>query len=149
MGQPNIAFLKNIVIRKTIVYSSTIIKMLSWWKYSFWTPIKGSNKIGSVCLSFHLSGNFLGILWLVFLNFGMGLKSHEKLCITEPNFLGKQSPKWAKNRVNLLENLVIKFYRIWSIVKIYIIWYVPAQIPYLGKFLFLRYRPKCSQPIRL
>ena len=26
---------------------------------------------------------------------------------------------------------------------------VPAQIPYLGKFWFLRYGPKCSQPIRL
>ena len=27
--------------------------------------------------------------------------------------------------------------------------YVPAQIPYLGKFWFLRYGQKCSQPIRL
>ena len=26
---------------------------------------------------------------------------------------------------------------------------VPAQIPYLGKFWFLRYGPKCSQLIRL
>ena len=26
---------------------------------------------------------------------------------------------------------------------------MPAQVPYLGKILFLRYRPKCSQPIRL
>ena len=31
----------------------------------------------------------------------------------------------------------------------HIICCVPAQIPYLGKLLFLRYRPKCSQPIRL
>ena len=31
----------------------------------------------------------------------------------------------------------------------YIIYYVPAQIPYLGKFWFLRYGQKCSQPIRL
>ena len=50
---------------------------------------------------------------------------------------------------HLLENLVINFYWIWSIMKIYIICCVPAQIPYLGKFLFLRYGPKCSQPIRL
>ena len=34
-------------------------------------------------------------------------------------------------------------------MKIYIICCVPAQIPYLWKFLFLRYGPKCSQPIRL
>ena len=34
-------------------------------------------------------------------------------------------------------------------MKIYIISYVPAQIPCLGKFLFLRYGPKCSQQIRL
>ena len=34
-------------------------------------------------------------------------------------------------------------------MKVYIICYVPAQIPYLGKFWFLRYTPKCSQPIRL
>ena len=26
---------------------------------------------------------------------------------------------------------------------------VPAENPYLEKFLFLRYEPKCSQPIRL
>ena len=31
-------------------------------------------------------------------------------------------------------------------MKTYIICCVPAQIPYLGKFLFLRYGPKCSQP---
>ena len=34
-------------------------------------------------------------------------------------------------------------------MKIYIICCVPEQISYLGKFLFLRYGPKCSQPIRL
>ena len=34
-------------------------------------------------------------------------------------------------------------------MKTYVICSVPAQIPYLGKFLFLRYGPECSQPIRL
>ena len=48
--------------------------------------------------------------------------------------------KWAKNNI---------FYWISSLMKIYIICCVPAQIAYLGKFLFLRYRSKCSQPIRL
>ena len=50
---------------------------------------------------------------------------------------------------NLMENLVINFYWIWYIMEIYIICCVPAQIPYLEKFLFLRNGPKCSQPIRL
>ena len=34
-------------------------------------------------------------------------------------------------------------------MKIYIICCVPVQIFYLRKMLFLRYRPKCSQPRRL
>ena len=34
-------------------------------------------------------------------------------------------------------------------MKMCIIYSVPAQIPYLGKFLFLRYRLKCFQAIRL
>ena len=62
----------------------------------------------------------------------------------------KMGPKWIKNGfLNLLENLVINFYWIWSVMKIYIIWFVSAQIPYLAKFLFLTHGPKCFQPIRL
>ena len=34
-------------------------------------------------------------------------------------------------------------------MKIYIIYWVPAQYPYQGKFLFQRYWPKCSELIRL
>ena len=51
--------------------------------------------------------------------------------------------------LNFLKNLVINFYWICSIVKIYITCCVTAQTPYLGKFLFLRCGPKCYQPIRL
>ena len=73
----------------------------------------------------------------------------------------RENPFWPKNRenvpkvgqkqgfFNLLENMVTNFYWIWSIIKIYIICCVPAQIPYLWKLLFLKYGPKCSQPIRL
>ena len=51
---------------------------------------------------------------------------------------------------NLLENLVINFFWIWSLMKVYIICCIPAQIRYLGKTIyFLKYRPKCSWPIRL
>ena len=54
------------------------------------------------------------------------------------------------NRVffKLLKFLIISSYWLCSIKEICIC-YVLAQIPYLGKFLFLRYSPKCSQPIRL
>ena len=65
--------------------------------------------------------------------------------------MGKKRPKIGQKHgfFNLLENLVINLYWIWSVMEIYIIYCVPAQIPYLGKFLFLRYGPKRSQPIRL
>ena len=49
-----------------------------------------------------LSRRFLGILSLVFLNFGMVLETHVKLCMTEPDLLEKsflppKLGKWTKN----------------------------------------------------
>ena len=61
----------------------------------------------------------------------------------------KKGPKMNQKQGFLLKNLIIYFCWICSIMKTYIIWCVPAQIPYLGNFLFLRYGPKYSQPIRL
>ena len=78
--------------------------------------------------------------------------------MTEADFLEKKlSPKLGKltkngqkqGLFNLLKNLVVNFYWICSIVKIYIISCVPAQIPYLGKFVFLRYGPKCSKMVSI
>ena len=76
------------------------------------------------------------------------------LCMTEQGILKKRFMLGVKIGqreafLNLKKNLVINLHWSCSIMKIYIICYVPAQIPYLGKILFLRYRPKCSQPIRL
>ena len=51
--------------------------------------------------------------------------------------------------LNILKKFVINFYWICSIMKMHIICYVPAKIPYLGKFWFLKYGPKSSQSIRL
>ena len=81
----------------------------------------------------------------------MVLESHVKLCCDRAGFSGNilLPPKLGKWVQNLLENLVINFYWIWSITKTYIICSAPAQIKYLGKFLFLRYGLKCFQPIRL
>ena len=84
-------------------------------------------------------------------------KTYMKLCVTELDFLGKKFyPKNCENGpkidqkqgfLNLLKNLVINLYWICSIMKIYIICCFPAQISYLGEFLFLKYRPACSQTI--
>ena len=88
------------------------------------------------------------------------LEIHMKLCVTEPDFpdkifffqiLRKWAKKWAQNRVffKILKHFVINFHWICYLMKLYIICCVFAQIPCLGKFWFLRYRPNCSQPIRL
>ena len=84
----------------------------------------------------------------------MVLETFMILCMTEQDILKKRFMLGVKIGqreafLNLKKNLVINFHWSCSIMKIYIICYVPAQIPYLGKILFLRYRPKCSQPIRL
>ena len=46
------------------------------------------------------------------------------------------------------KNLFYDFHWICSIMKTCIVCCVPAQILYLGKFLFLKYRSKWSQPTR-
>ena len=69
------------------------------------------------------------------------LETHLKLCMTA-GFSRKIFPLKLENRpkigqkqgfLNLLKNFVIDFFWICSIMKIYIICSVPAQIPYLGK----------------
>ena len=50
--------------------------------------------------------------------------------------------------LNLLKNMSL-FFTEFAIMKICITYCVPAQIPYLEKFLFLRYGPQCSHPNRL
>ena len=116
-----------------------------------------------VCPSFHpavlLSGGFLGIGWLVFSETQPGVRGpyivvHGRARLLQKNLaqkMGKMGKKWGKNRFfsNLLENLVINFFWIWSIMKVYTICCILARIPCLGKIWFLRYGPKCSRPIRL
>ena len=89
----------------------------------------------------------------------MVLEIYVKLCVTARFSLkkilapkiGKMDQNWAQNRVFfvLLKHLVINFHKIQPMMKTYFIYCVPAQILYLGKVLFLRYRLKFSQPIRL
>ena len=108
----------------------------------------------SVCL-----GVFFGIISLVYSKFWHGARNRFEVVRDRDGFSRKKifAPKIRKmgknglktRFLNLLKNFVIIFYWICSIMKIYIICYAPAQIPYLGKFLFLRYEPKFSPPIRL
>ena len=98
----------------------------------------------SFCPSILLSRCFLGIISSVFYKFW-----HEP---DFPEFFFPQNwengPKtgffWIYWKV-----LSVIFYWICSIMKIYIICCVLVQVSYLGKFWFLRYGPKCAQPIRL
>ena len=88
------------------------------------------------------------------------LETYMKLCVTELDFpdfffffffaqkIGKNGTKTGFF-LSILKNFVINFYWICSIMKIYIICCVSAQVRYLGKFWFLRYGPKRPQPIKL
>ena len=109
----------------------------------------------SILLSCCLSGFFLGIESLGFSEFWHGSRKPYQVVwqsqiFLEIFFLPHKLGEWAKNRgfFNLKINLVIDFHQICSIMKIYVIYWVPPQILCLGKILFPRYRPKCSQPIR-
>ena len=87
----------------------------------------------------------------------MVLETLVKSCLTDPEFLEKlfllqKLRKWANNWPKIgffdfKEKFVINFHWICSIMKSYIICCDPAQI--LGKILFLRYRSKRCQPMRL
>ena len=71
-------------------------------------------------------------------------------CFCLPQKLGKWTQNGSKTDLfKLLKNLFIDFYLILSIMKIYIIFFVAAQIPFLGKFLLLRYGLKYSLPFRM
>ena len=111
--------------------------------------------LSSILFSFRLSRRFLGVVSLVFLKILAWCQKHYEVVPDSLIFwkiffvpkIGKMSQK--QGFLNLLKNMVINFYWICFIMKIYIICCVPGQIPYLEKFLFLKYGPKCSQPIRL
>ena len=123
-----------------------------------WTPCRVL--WNRVCSSFHPAVCwffFLGIGSLGFSEFWHDTRKPYRQIFWESFFcppplpkageMGKNSPKTGF--LNLQKNLVINFPRICSIMKIYIIYCVPVQIFYLRKMLFLRYRPKCSQPFKL
>ena len=82
-------------------------------------------------------------------------ETYMKLCVIELDFLEKIfcPPNWERLPktgffFNLLKHLVINFYWICSIMKIYSIAVFLHRF-HIGKLFFLRYGLKCFQPIRL
>ena len=99
---------------------------------------EGFYELGSVRPSVLSYGSFLGIGSLVFSETQNGVR-HPCVVRDRTGFFGKNlfdpkmgniSQKWAKNGfLNLLENLVINFFKIWSIKKVCNICCILAQIP--------------------
>ena len=112
-----------------------------------WTPGSSGNgpmKQGlSSLLSCFQFGCFLGIESLVFSEFWHGIWNPYQVVHDSARFFGKTLfvPK--------IGEMDLKFRWICSIMKIYVVCCVPAQILSLRKILFLKYSPKCSHPIRL
>ena len=82
----------------------------------------------------------------------MVLDVHVVLCMTEANFLKITFYTWNEETslsLGFFENLVIGFFSILSIMKVYINYCVLRQISYLEKFWYLRYGSKCSWLVRL
>ena len=105
--------------------------------------------------SFLASECFLGIWSLDFSGFCQGARNHYEVLHDNPIFLKNIfCPKnWGNGPkigfLNLKENLIINFHWICSVMNMFIICCVPAQILCLGKILFLRCRLKYSWPIKL
>ena len=97
----------------------------------------------------------------------MALEIHMKLCVKEPDVLkkkiGGEGGEWPETGPKtgffefiekfghyILLNLFCNE-NLYAYINLYNenLCCVPSQIPNLGTFLFLRYEPKCSQPIRL
>ena len=60
-----------------------------------WPQPEGSYKIGTVCLSVHLSASFFRTSSLAFSETEHGVWGLSKLCVAEPEF-SEKNPHWAK-----------------------------------------------------
>ena len=135
-------------------------------KYSFPTVAKNDlwNRVcwslsPSVCPFVCQSRCFLGIegVFLEFSKVWHGFRNSFEVVHHRAKFFGKTfyAPRMGKKGffLKLLVNLVFHFFlicpTICSVVKLYPIICVPAQIPYLGKIWFPKYGLKWSLPIIL
>ena len=108
----------------------------------------------SFCQSFHISRCFLGVGSITFSTFWRSARNPDEVVCKIPRFFGKffgqTIEKMGQEYVflNRLKHLVINFYRICSMMKIYIICCDCTQIPCMANVLFLRYWSNFFQPIR-
>ena len=67
--------------------------------------------------------------------------------------LAINAEKWESRNLSdflrLLKSVANDFLFVWSIMRVFIICYIPVQTPYLETIWFLRYGSKYYQPIRL
>ena len=126
----------------------------------FASPLAGAVRIqwNKICPSFPPNiclSVFVEFGHYISLNFARVLETLMKLYMTTRFFLKNLfcPQNWGNGpkigSLNLKKNLAINFHWICSIMNMFIVCCVPAQILYLGKILFLRCRPKYSQPIKL
>ena len=145
--------------------NSKISGKYQWYHSIYWTP--GSNRKGpieslrpSICPpvlpSFSLSGRFLGIVSLIFSKFWYGARTPcEVVCdrarFSRKIFFAPKIDKMGQKQgfFNLLECLVINF--LLNLTYNENLYYLLCSCTntMLQKTFFQRYRPKCSQPIRL
>ena len=124
-------------------YSCYLQQCFSIDLFSYRNPGRGQKGLmNKVCPSF-CSKVFLELALQFFLELSMMLGPMCS-CAWQMGKIGQ-----AQGSLNVQGNLVIDFFSIWSIIKVYINCCMLEQISYLGKFWFLRYSPKCSWPIRL
>ena len=107
----------------------------------------------SILPSWHMPGCFLGIWSWYFSEFFHCARkpyevAHDSPIFWENVFCFKNWGNGSKIAFLLKEKIRQNFHWISSLMKMFIICSVPAQTVYLGKILLLRFRPKCSQPIR-
>ena len=107
-----------------------------------------------VSLSFYPSGYLVAFLELYhcIITFRNARKTPINLCVIGLDFPEKKNylqnwesePKIGHKQgfLILLKKIFSDFYWIYSSIKTYFTCCVPSRIPYLGKILFLRYRPQ-------
>ena len=141
MGNKSI-ILRSMMWRKFVNFNAFFPsgrKIKSFFNHFGPSAVAGIVLWSRVCPSFRASFRAFSSNCIInfFLNYDMVLGTHMKLCVTAgfswKKILLQKLGKWTKNgsKTRFSENCVL------------------AQSPYSRKFWFLRYEPKCSQPIRL
>ena len=117
-------------IRECLFFVPPSIRKFSWnWPISF---SETQYDIRSQCEIVHDTAEFF----------------RKNFLFSKINTIGqKRSKDWGLK--HFLKKFVCVFCWKWPEIKTDVVIYLLVQTPYLGKFLFLIYSMKCSQPVRL